>query len=329
MPRPRRCSPLAPRPGDRDQRRSARRGRAEASELQKPSFVVIQTDDETMEELYDGVHMLERRRRIRDAEHAAAAGRKRRDLHPLLHALLALRPLPRQPPHRPLRPQQPRPGQRPAERRLDRLPVPPRLLAQPRDLAAGRRLPHDPHRQDPQRLRRRALQPRHRSAARLELLALDPQLRHRPLRLRLPAEQQRRGRRALRQLGHLGNARIRRNRRRRLPLRAAERQTVLLRDRQVQRAGDRRTRRDLAGTAVLHAGRLHLAARGLPQTGRPAAGDPGHRPLRRGAAARQPRRRLQRGQRQRQAPLHPRSALPQRDRNPHLPRLLPELPRTR
>jgi N-acetylglucosamine-6-sulfatase len=32
--------------------------RAKASELQKPSFVVIQTDDETMEELYDGVHML-------------------------------------------------------------------------------------------------------------------------------------------------------------------------------------------------------------------------------------------------------------------------------
>ena len=40
----------------------------------------------------------------------------------------------------------------------------------------------------------------------------------------------------------------------------------------------------------------------------------------------QPRRRLQRGQRQRQAPLHPRSALPLADRNPHLPRLLPERP---
>jgi N-acetylglucosamine-6-sulfatase len=32
--------------------------RAKASELQKPSFVVVQTDDETMEELYDGVRML-------------------------------------------------------------------------------------------------------------------------------------------------------------------------------------------------------------------------------------------------------------------------------
>jgi N-acetylglucosamine-6-sulfatase len=36
----------------------ARAARAKASELQKPSFVVIQTDDETLEELYDGVHML-------------------------------------------------------------------------------------------------------------------------------------------------------------------------------------------------------------------------------------------------------------------------------
>jgi hypothetical protein len=31
--------------------------RAKASELQKPSFVVVQTDDETMEELYQGVRM--------------------------------------------------------------------------------------------------------------------------------------------------------------------------------------------------------------------------------------------------------------------------------
>src|ERR1700742_5076762 len=35
----------------------ARAARAKASELQKPSFVVVQTDDETMEELYDGVRM--------------------------------------------------------------------------------------------------------------------------------------------------------------------------------------------------------------------------------------------------------------------------------
>jgi len=37
---------------------NANAARAKASELQKPSFVVIQTDDQTMEELYDGVRML-------------------------------------------------------------------------------------------------------------------------------------------------------------------------------------------------------------------------------------------------------------------------------
>ena len=37
---------------------SAARAKASEVEGQKPSFVVIQTDDETMEELYDGVRML-------------------------------------------------------------------------------------------------------------------------------------------------------------------------------------------------------------------------------------------------------------------------------
>ena len=70
--------------------------------------------------------------------------------------------------------------------------VPQRLHPQPRDLAAGRRLPHDPHRQVPQRLRRRTVRRRQRRAARLERLAHGPQGRHRPLLLRLHAEQQRR-----------------------------------------------------------------------------------------------------------------------------------------
>ena len=48
------------------------------------------------------------------------------------------------------------------------------------------------------------------------------------------------------------------------------------------------------------------------------------RHLRRRALPARPLGRLQRGQRQRQAALHPRSALPLADRNPHLPRLLPE-----
>ena len=58
---------------------------------------------------------------------------------------------------------------------------------------------------------------RQRRAARLERLALGPQGRHRPLLLRLHAERQRLARRPVRRLRQLGNARIRRTRRLRLP----------------------------------------------------------------------------------------------------------------
>ncbi len=60
---------------------------------------------------------------------------------------------------------------------------------------------------------------------------------------------------------------------------------------------------------------------------RPAGPEPATRALRllrRRALPARPRRRLQRGQRQRQAALHPRSRLPLAERDPHLPRLLPE-----
>ena len=68
-------------------------------------------------------------------------------------------------------------------------------------------------------------------AARLERLAHGAESRHRPLLLRLHAQQQRRDRRPLRRLGQLGTARIRRARRHRLPLRPAQRPALLLRDR--------------------------------------------------------------------------------------------------
>ena len=58
--------------------------------------------------------------------------------------------------------------QRPAQRRLLRLLLPRRLHPQHRHLAAGRRLPHDPRRQVPQRLRRRTVRQRHDRAARLD-----------------------------------------------------------------------------------------------------------------------------------------------------------------
>ena len=270
----------------------------------------IQTDDQTLEELYAAVTLATADRRIqrcRTRSNCSVEGR--RDLQPLLHPLLALLPLPGQPAHRPLRPQQPRPGQRPAQRRLDRLPGRAAYSHNLADLAAGRRLPHDPHRQDPQRLRRRALRarapkcrpagaPGTRSSTRTPTTTTTATLMN----------NNGGGRRAVRQFRQLGNARIRRNRRRRLPLRAAQRQTLLLRDRQVQPAGDRRTggepRRNSPSTCRSTTPRRTVtSANPRGRSRRPATTDcsPGRR-------SRRPRRRLQRGQRQRQAALHPRSA---------------------
>ena len=124
-----------------------------------PSFVVIQTDDQTLDELYASFTPFPGATAITvDAEHARPARQARRDLQPLLRLLPALLPLAGQPADRPLRAQHRRQGQRAAQRRLLRLLLPRRLQPQPRHLAAGRRLPHDPHRQVPQRLRRRTVQ---------------------------------------------------------------------------------------------------------------------------------------------------------------------------
>ena len=191
------------------------------------------------------------------------------------------------------------------------------LHPQPRHLAAGRRLPHDPHRQVPQRLRRRTVRQRHDSAAGLERLAHGPQRRHRPLLLRLHAQQQRRDRRPLRRLGQLGNPRIRRPRRHRLPLRAAQRPALLLRDRQADQLATEEIARNPARTALLPAARLHRPARRLPPPGRPGAGAAPLRLVQGRAAAPQPLGRLRRGQRHRQAALHPRSALPRRSATSH------------
>ncbi len=92
-----------------------------------------------------------------DAEHAGADRQPRGHLQPLLHALLALRALAGGAADRPLRPQQQRARERVPQRRLPGLQQPRRRPAQRRDLAAGRRLPDDPRRQVPQRLRRKAL----------------------------------------------------------------------------------------------------------------------------------------------------------------------------
>ena len=130
-------------------------------EGQRPNFVVIQTDDQTIDQLYASLHAPGGGAGPGDAEHAVPDRRKGDDLQPLLRLLPALLPLAGQPADRPLRPQPQRPRQRAAQRRLHRLRYPPGLQPQHRHLAAGRRLPHDPHRQVPQRLRRRTVRQRH------------------------------------------------------------------------------------------------------------------------------------------------------------------------
>ncbi len=197
------------------------------------------------------------------------------------------------------------------------------MTPQPRHLAAGRRLPHDPRRQVPQRLRRRAVRQRHRRAARLGRLAHGAQGRHQPLLLRLHAQQQRPARRALRRLRHLGTARIRRPRRHRLPLRTAQRPALLLRDRHADQ------HRSPGAAAAPRPNSPSTCSSTTPPRTATSAARPGrsrHRATTTGSRARRfPHNRSEgfaEGNVSRQAELHPRSALPLAQRHPHLPRLL-------
>ena len=305
----------------------ARAARAKASELQKPSFVVIQTDDQTLDELYADLTPPAAPPIRRCRTRSQLIAEQGRDLQPLLRLLPALLPLAGQPADRPLRPQPQRPRQRPA--RTAATPASSlraRLHPQHRHLAAGRRLPDDPHRQVPQRLRRRTLRQRQRPCRR----AGAPGTRSSTPTPTTTSTATRSTTTASIEgpFGDSGSWETREygaTRRHRLPVRAAQRPTLLLRDRRLQPHRDRRAGGDLAGTALLPAARLHRAARRLPPPGRARAGAA---PLRLASPARRcphsRSRRLQRGQRQRQAALHPRSALPLADRHPHLPRLLPE-----
>ena len=228
---------------------------------------------------------------------------------------------------RPLRPQPQSQRQRPAERRLHRVLVPGRDDPQPRHLAAGRRLQDRPRRQVPQRLRRKTVGPRDDRAARLVHLVHDPQRRLDAPLLRLRNGRQRPGRRPVRRSGGLGNPRIRRPRRHRLPVRADQRPPLLPRHRRADQHRDLGNRGDAGRPAALSPARLHRPARRLP----PAGGARAYAaPLRlvpgRLAAARR-RRRARRGRRLRQAPVHPRSRPPHTERAPHLPGLLPEAAR--
>ena len=177
----------APPPAPRRRRRARRRtGRS-------PNFVVIQTDDQTLDQLYatytppGGAPILAMPNTL-----ALIAG-KGRHLQPLLRLLPALLPLAGQPADRPLRPQPQRPRQRAA--RTAATPASPPRGAYSHNIAtwlqgAGYRTIHigkflNGYGDEP-------FDNGNDGAARLERLAHGPQRRHRPLLLRLHAQRQRR-----------------------------------------------------------------------------------------------------------------------------------------
>ena len=202
---------------------------------------------------------------------------------------------------------------------------PPGLHPQPRHLAAGRRLPDDPHRQVPQRLRRRTVRRRQNRAARLDRLAHGPERRHRPLLLRLHAQRQRHrstAPSATRAAGKRANTAQRDDFG--CPFAPLNGQPCFYETDVFNRIAERRDRGDAARTALLPAARLHRAARGLPPPGRAGAGDAPLRLLRRRALPAQPLEGFNEGNVNDKPRFIREAPLPLADRNPHLPRLLPE-----
>ena len=159
----------------------------------------------------------------------------------------------------------------------------------------------------------------------LERLAHGAQRRHRPLLLRLHAERQRVDRRSLRRLGQLGNARIRRPRRLRLPVRPAQRAALLLRDRRLHRAS-----RPKSSRARRRTGPSTCSSTTPPRTATSAA-RPGPEPAPRHydsfLGAPLPHSRSQgfdEGNVNDKPSFIREAPYLSLDRNPHLPRLLPE-----
>ena len=155
----------------------------------------------------------------------------------------------------------------------------------------GAGLPDDPHRQVPQRLRRRTVRQRHRRAARLERLAHGPA---RPTPTTTTTATRSTTTASIDgPFGDSGSWETREYGERDYfgcPTTPLERQTLLLRDRRLQPHRRRRADRDLARTALLPAARLHRPARRLPPPGRAGAGAAPLQLLRRRALPAQPRR---------------------------------------
>ena len=215
-----------------------------------------------------------------------------RHLQPLLRLLPALLPLAGQPADRPLRPQQRRPRQRPAQRRLLRLRHPRRLHPQPRHLAAGRRLPHDPRRQVPQRLRRRTVSttaPKCRPAGAPGTPSSTPTPTTTTTATRSTTTARSTARSATPAAGKRANTAQRDDFG--CPLAPLNGLPCYYETDVFNRIADRRAARHAARTALLPAARLHRPARRLPPPRRPRAGAAPLRLLHGRAAARTAARR--------------------------------------
>ena len=291
-----------------------------------PNFVVIQTDDQTLDQLYATYTPPGGAPIVAMPNTLELIADQRRHLQPLLRLLPALLPLPGQPPHRSLRPQPQRPRQRPA--RTAATPASPRGRPTPTTSPSGCRTPATGRSTSASSSTATATQPFDNGttvppgwSAWHTVLNADTDHYYYGYTLNnngvLDGPFGDSGSWETREYGQ--------RRRLRLPLRAAQRPPLLLRDRRLQPHRERRDSRARRKAALLPAARLHRAARGLPPAGRARARDRGTTtPFAGRRFPHSPLARLQRGQRQRQAPLHPRSALPLAQRNPHLPRLLPE-----
>ena len=288
--RPARLGRLRDRPAERRCRGPA--AAAQRNTLlpagQKPNFVVIQTDDQTLDQLYatftpPGGAADTRRCRTRSPDR-----RQGDHLQPLLRLLPALLPLAGQPADRPLRPQPQRPRQRAAERRLHRLQLPPGQHPQPRDLAAGR----------PATARSTSASSSTATATSRTTTAQPCrpgwnswhtvlQSRHQPLLLRLHAQQQRHDRRARSATPAAGT---RANTAQRddfgCPFAPLNGLPCLYETDIFTRIAWRRDARNAGRTALLPAARLHRPARRLPPPRRARAGDPPLRLVRGRAATR-------------------------------------------
>ncbi len=273
---------VARRPADAPSRPRARRRRSQKPELRRHP----DRRPDARPALRD-LHAVRRGADPGDAEHARPDRQPRHHLQPLLRLLPALLPLAGQPADRPLRPQPQRPRQRPA--RTAATPASRSAAPTPTTSPPGCRAPATGRSTSASSSTATAT---NRSTTATTVppgwsawhTVLNADTDHYYYGYTLNDNGV--DRRALRRLRQLGNPRIRRPRRLRLPLRAAQRPALLYETDVFTRIASEEMHGDAARTALLPAARLHRPARRLPPPGRARAGAAPLRLLRRRAPTR-------------------------------------------